>query len=289
MLENNNISSIESRTLLGGITNYFKMKNNNITYIKNNAFELKVIESANIHSSHISHIQSEAFILNSLRNFHFRENTIGTLYTHAFKFKATERIDINSNSFNKIIRHALHTIQAADDAKVTFKLSLKDFDKGAFDLDESLSVTALQLVDIKLDWECDCDLQVRVETFFSDTVVDSSSDGANVRSIFKDSVSCIYKNGTEKVYVFTRSNHCPNQGPVQVAGKTPNVVIIASVTCTLLLIFVLGIVIAILIVRKREKIRRESLETQKTYVMHVYHETECKVEEEYVLPLETLN
>lgn len=268
------------------------MKNNQIRCIKNNAFDLNVTDLAHIHYNHFADIQSEAFALYSPRSFVFRENTVGILYTHAFKLEATEKIEINSSSFNKVTRHALHKIRVANEAKVTFKLSLKDFDKGAFDLDESLSVTALQLVDIQFDWECDCsDLQVRIEGLFSDAVVDpSSSDGASVKSIFQDSVSCNVKNGTEKVYVFTRSHHCQAQGSVQVANKAPNVVMIASIACTSIVFFVLGIIIAATVtVRKREKLRQGNLETQKNFVMHVYTETECKVEEEYAFPLETLN
>lgn len=273
---------METRTLRDGVTQYLTITSNKIRCIKNNAFNLNVTDTAIITSNQILDIQSEAFSLKSPQMFRFYNNTVGIVYSHAFKLEASKKIDFNSSFFGKIARHAFHQMRTMDGTKIIFGLSVKKFDKGALDLDKSLSVSAMQTVDIKFDLDCECDMKTRVDFLFSDTaVVDLRVDDELMKNLLKDSVSCNIQNRTEKVEVFLRSHHCH-------LLSSPNIVVTIVVVCGLLVLILLGLGIAVAVtMRKRTKISRKHGESQKAFVMRVYTETECKVEEEYTVPIET--
>ena len=275
-LEKNIISQIMSRTQTNGEAQYLNIKDNDIKIMEHGAIDLRVTESAIISHNVIDEIQSETFALKSPRIFKFINNTVGNIYQHAFQLEAKERIDIISNNFGRVSRHAFHQLQIRNQTKVIIGMSIKKFDKGALDLHETITVSALQIVDIKLDQDCVCNLQVSVKQLFTEFTKDSQNDSASIKTVVRDSVSCRVQNRTEKAIAFTFS--C----------KTPKVALIASITVTLVTILVLIAVVAVVAIRQRANNPPKCLETTNR-VMRVYTEIECRVEEEFALPLETVN
>jgi hypothetical protein len=276
-LERNFIKEIRSKTITNGQTQYLHIKSNEIQSVEHGAFFLSVTDSANISSNKIRNIQSEAFVLRTPRIFLFLNNTVGNVFSYAFQLAATEKIDIMFSAFEKIARHAFREIKVVGYAKMTIALSLKKFDKGALDLNESLFVSSLQLVEIRLEMDCHCELQILVDNVFSSTLITNNSSKGDINSVLRDSVSCGLQNLTEKFSVFALSHHC----------QAPNAVLLISITCAIFgIVLLLGIIVKT-IFRQKAKLRRLSMETSNGLVIRIYTETECKVEEEYTLPLET--
>ncbi len=264
---------MQSRTLADGSeAQYLSIKSNEIKSMES-AFHLNVTDSAVISRNVIHEIQSEAFVLQSPRTFKFINNTVGNVYQYAFQLAAQERIDIISNIFERVSRHAFYQMQTILQAKIIIGFTIKKFDKGALDLNEAINVTALQMVDIKLEQDCVCNLQVSVNSLFTNF----NEHLHNLNTVVRDSVSCRVHNRTEKAIAFILS--C----------KTPKVAVISSITVTVILLLLTAAVVAVVIaIRQREKLRKASAEATDR-VMRVYTEIECRVEEEFVLPLETVN
>ena len=276
-LERNFIKEIRSKTITNGQTQYLHIKSNEIQSIEHGAFFLSVTDSANISSNKIRNIQSEAFVLRTPRIFLFLNNTVGNVFSYAFQLAATEKIDIMFSAFEKIARHAFREIKVVGYAKMTIALSFKKFDKGALDLNESLFVSSLQLVEIRLEMDCHCELQILVDNVFSSTFITNNSSKGDINSVLRDSVSCGLQNLTEKFSVFVLFHHC----------QAPNAVLLISITCAIFgIVLLLGIIVKT-IFRQKAKLRRLSMETSNGLVIRIYTETECKVEEEYTVPLET--
>lgn len=272
--EKNVIARMRSRTLADGSeAQYLSIKSNEIKSMES-AFHLNVTDSAVISRNVIHEIQSEAFVLQSPRTFKFINNTVGNVYQNAFQFAAQERIDIISNIFERVSRHAFYQMQLTTlQAKIIIGSTIKTFDKGALDLNEAIDVTALQMVDIKLEQDCVCNLQVSVNSLFTNFIEHLH----NLNTVVRDSVSCrVHNNRTEKAIAFILS--C----------KTPKVAVISSITVTVILLLT-AVVAVVIAIRQREKLRRASASESTNRVMRVYREVECRVEEEFVLPLETVN
>lgn len=278
ILERNFIKEIKSKTLINGETQYLHIKSNEIQSIEHGAFYLSVTDLANISSNNISDIQSEAFVLRTPRTFLFLNNTVENVFSYAFQLGATERIDIMFSAFAKIARHAFRDIKPIGYAKMMIVISLKKFDKGALELNESLFVSSLQLVEIRLEMDCDCELQILVDTVFSSTLMTDLSSKDDINSVLRDSVSCSLHNMTEKFLLFALSHYC----------QAPNVMLLLSITSAIFGILLLMSIIVTVIFRQKAKLRRMSVETSNGLVMRIYTETECKVEEEYTVPLETI-
>jgi hypothetical protein len=277
-LERNYIKEIKSKTFTNGQTQYLNIKSNEIQSIEHSAFYLSVTDLANISFNKISDIQSESFVLRTPRIFLFLNNTVENVFSYAFQLAVTERIDIKFSSFENIARHAFREIKTVGFAKMTMVLSSKKFDKGALDLNESLFISSLQLVEIQLERDCDCELQILVDSVISSTLNTDSSSKNDVRSALKDSVSCGVHNMTEKFLVFALSHHC----------QTPYVIVLVWITCVILGILFLMAIVVTAIFRQKAKLRRKSVQSSNGFVMRIYTETECQIEEEYTVPLETV-
>lgn len=278
-IENNLITEIESKTFHHGHSQYLSVKNNTVETIKNNAFHFSRIDyDAIITLNRVNNIQSEAFALQSVRTFHFHNNTVGAVYLHAFQLFVTEEIIIKFNSFENVARRAFYNIRTTNQTKMTLVLSLKQFERAALDLSESLSVSVLHLVDVRLDFNCECDLDVQLNFLFSQTSTESSKNVSSIPNIIRDSVSCNSDIGLEKFDRYKHKYQC---------HETNATLIGSIVTALLLLIILMGVAVA---VRQWTNFRRTaSMKTQNSIVMRVYTEAECKVDEEYALPLEVLN
>lgn len=267
-IQNNLITEIESGTLHDGSARYLEIKNNTIKSIKNRAFTFNRIDHVDITTNRVIDLQSQVFTVQTVQTFHFRNNTIGTIYPHAFQLFVSEEIIISFNSFEKVARHAFQKIRMANATKMRLAFSLKKFEKGFLDLSVSLPPSVLLLMDVWLDLKCECDLDKQLET---------STNLARVSNIISDSVSCNSGNGTENARRFSNTKMCSQTNPI-IIGSVVSALLL-SVTC-------LGAGIAICY---WTKLRRRGEKTQKSIVMRVYTETECKIDEEYALPLEIVN
>ncbi|EFX74220.1 hypothetical protein DAPPUDRAFT_252029 [Daphnia pulex] len=279
-LEGNFIEEIKFKTLADGETQYLSMKSNQIQSIEHGAFQLSVTDSAHISSNRINVIQSEAFVLRTPRTFSFLNNTVGSVFSYAFQLAATESIDIKFSAFDHIARHAFRKIETVGNAKMTMVLSIKKFDKGALDLDQSLfKKSSLQFFEIQLDRDCDCELQVLVDTVFSPTLRRNASSKDDFNSVLRDFIFCRVRNESEKFSEFASSHHC----------QAPDVIMLVSITCAVVAILLLMAVAVTAIFRQKAKLRRTSVETSNGWVMHIYTETECQVKEEFTVPLESVS
>ncbi|XP_057373839.1 uncharacterized protein LOC130694766 [Daphnia carinata] len=276
-IEGNSIMEIKSKALSDSEAQYLVIKSNEIRSIENGAFHVNVTDSATIASNKLNDIQSEAFVLHTPRIFKFLNNTVGNLYPYAFQLAAKEKIDFISNTFKRIARHAFHAIKTMGSAKITIAITIEKFDNGAFDLNESLLNSSLQKVDIKMIEICDCRLEILLDTLFSTHGDPKRKEGTNVRSIIRDSVSCKTDKGMEKFLIFALFHGCQS--------STVLFASIGGVTLVVLLLFGIGVT---LVVRRKKKFRRSNTGTSKVWMMHAYTESECKVDEEFVHPLETV-
>jgi hypothetical protein len=279
-LEGNFIEEIKFKTLADGETQYLSIKSNTIQSIEHGAFQLSVTDSAHISSNRINVIQSEAFVLRTPRTFSFLNNTVGSVFSYAFQLAATESIDIKLSAFDSIARHAFRKIETVGKAKMAMALSIKKFDKGALDLDQSLfQKSSLQFFEIQLDRDCACELQVVVDTLFSPTLRRNASSKDDFNSVLRDFIFCRVRNESKKFYEFASSHHC----------QAPDVIMLVSITCAILAILLLMAVAVTMIFRQKAKLRRRtSVETSNGWVMHIYTETECQVKEEFTVPLESV-
>ncbi|KAK4016041.1 hypothetical protein OUZ56_031003 [Daphnia magna] len=277
-IEGNTITEIKSKALSDSQAQYLDIKANEIKSIESGAFHVNVTDSANISSNKLNDIQSEAFVLRTPRIFKFLNNTVGNLYPYAFQLAATEKVDLISNTFKRIARHAFHAIKTMGDAKITIAITIDKFDSGAFDLNESLLISSLQKVDIKMVEICDCRLVVLLDTLFSANSDPKRRGGTSVRSVIRDSVSCKTDKGMEKLLIFALFHDC----------QSSSTVLFASIGGVILVVLLLVGVGVTMVVRRKKKFRRSNTGTSKVWMMHVYTESECKVEEEFVHPLETV-
>lgn len=277
-IEGNRITEIKKKALSDSQAQYLEIKGNEIKSIESGAFHVNVSDSANIFSNKLNDIQSEAFVLRTPRIFRFLNNTVGNLYPYAFQMVATEKIDLISNTFKRIARHAFHAIQTVGNAKITIAVTVEKFDSGAFDLNESLFISSLQKLDINIENICDCGLIILLDTLFS-TITDATwRDGTSIRSVIRNSVSCKTDKGMEKVYIFALFHDCPSSSAILLAS-------IGGAISVVLAIVGIGVM---MVVRVKTKFRRTNERPSKVWMMRAYTESECKVEEEFVHPLETV-
>ena len=314
----NNISEVSRNTFFGSRVQYLNVNGNRIGSIESKGFDLNVDEKAIVNGNTIKDMKSESLALQSPKEFKFANNTVETVYQHAFQLAAGEFVDIENNSFGRLMRHVFHYARTVASGAFTIKCnSIIEFDEDALELNETLSVASLQVSRIQLQKNCSCSLESLVDTLAKGLNVTSSSpsnddDGASLKSIVIGAVTCRDKNGIDQGVKVPKSLSRCKHGQVERPGKrehhkhpgnNDSTATIIGLCVGFLFILVTVIFAVILIKRrkrreKRNKVAKQNLQQQGqskeslgAWMMaipetHIYRESECHIEEEFVVPLE---
>ncbi len=176
VLQGNTIENIEPQAFNNSHAQKLRLEHNSIQTIRDNAFNISTSDAAISHNT-ISMIQDESFSLQQPKSFLFNNNSVEFVYRHAFVFTA-RRVEMFNNSFRNLFGHAFSRIHPHDNSnkRSTFlfreNLIGAEFAAGALSLSNNFVHHMFQ---IRLQIDCFCGLDVRIDKLVSDQPLSSNT------------------------------------------------------------------------------------------------------------------